>query len=613
MSDDEGSSQIDPAFVTRRATAHDMHSAEGPFSPVRRPRPGFDDTSSDVQFEEDGGVPLPRESALPFRDSQNFDAEESAPLSPKRNGDGSASYSHKQIMAMAEKQKMGREALIGEFKTQEYWQGTERHGQKHEMNVENHTHRRYPLRSRNTRSGQVEVRDGNANQSIQALGYDTSNAFHDEQSMRSRSYGFGHGPASQQQPYMQSYPRDPSHFSPQSTIQSYLHEQHPPSLSSRRVQDPIPPKATADYMARACSDPEYISTPQPLLVILDLNGTLIFRRRKKGGNFVKRPGLDKFIAYLFRNFTVMIWTSSRPETAANIVKQIFAHTTHRKLIDIWARDTLGLTREQYAEKVQVYKPLDKVWRTKKIQETYPTVTTTTTATQSCWTHQNTILIDDSALKAIAQPYNIIEIPEFTHNPLVDEKKNMSTVMRQLRILSHQSDVSRKLREWSDMRRKAGMSPTATVTRDTIELFWEEQLAKEEAELSRVTGSEVEPINSLKTPPPPLPTTTTTTTTPDGGSNPPSELQPQPQPQSPPQSPIISRKEKKREKRKLRIAARDERLREEDADRAKMGLKPRTNAAQKNAARKLHLERLEADKQKYKMDWLERERERERET
>ncbi|KAL1952600.1 hypothetical protein VTO42DRAFT_4697 [Malbranchea cinnamomea] len=274
--------------------------------------------------------------------------------------------------------------------------------------------------------------------------------------------------------------------------------------SPPRVPDPVAPKPTKEYLDQAARDTQPVTTPQPLLVILDLNGTLIFRKKRRiPAVFVKRPGLEPFLDYLFANFKVMIWTSSKPETVASVLDRMLTKESRAKLIATWARDTLDLTKEQYQEKVQVYKRLDKVWNSSGIQATYPRGTvaedgnqnnaeyttaaaTATTATKGQWNQTNTVLIDDSAVKAVAHPHNIIEIPEFRNDPTVDEEKNLRTVMRQLRILSYQADVSRKLREWADRRHQSATS----MSPDAVDDFWDAELEREEEALSaRLGGGE----------------------------------------------------------------------------------------------------------------------------
>lgn len=117
----------------------------------------------------------------------------------------------------------------------------------------------------------------------------------------------------------------------------------------------------------------------------------------------------------------------------------------------------------------MYKRLQKVWDEDFIQRQYPAVQNHIRApgrvehsTDLRWDQTNTVLIDDSRLKAAAQPYNLIEIPEFVDKneqqregpPVLDD------VTRMLEILSYQGDVSRFLRVQRD--REGASNSGATV-------------------------------------------------------------------------------------------------------------------------------------------------------
>ncbi|KAK2873697.1 hypothetical protein FQN49_002158 [Arthroderma sp. PD_2] len=254
------------------------------------------------------------------------------------------------------------------------------------------------------------------------------------------------------------------------------------------VKQPVAPTPVEGYLTQASLQPEPSQTQQPLLVILDMNGTLIYRKRRTfPPKFTKRPGLDPFLRYLFKNFKVMIWTSSQPQTVTDVLDRLLPPEMKKQLVGVWSRKDLDLTPKQYKEKVQVYKRLDKVWMDETIQSQYPRSAANNDTIKlkkrkkkiklpqilgernQVWDQTNTVLVDDSKLKAAGQPHNIIEIPEFTNDPSVDEIKNLTTVMRQLDILSRQKDVSRKLREWNQ--RKPGPPNVSS----KIDAFWEKEL------------------------------------------------------------------------------------------------------------------------------------------
>jgi hypothetical protein len=230
------------------------------------------------------------------------------------------------------------------------------------------------------------------------------------------------------------------------------------------VKVPLP---TQQYTKQASLKPEP-SEKRPLLIILDLNGTLIFRKlRKFPPKFARRAGLDHFLATLIKDYKVIIWSSSQPATVNAVCEQLFPGPMHEALVARWGRDKFGLTATQYNSKLQVYKELRKVWAEPSIQAAFPgnehlkdpAASKKKTACNVAeaaklqpghrWDQSNTILIDDSKLKASSEPFNILEIPEFLGDPNIDESKLFGKVLARLDYLSRHDDVSKVLREWND--------------------------------------------------------------------------------------------------------------------------------------------------------------------
>ena len=214
------------------------------------------------------------------------------------------------------------------------------------------------------------------------------------------------------------------------------------TLSSPVPRDELPglpvlpvPKPTASYMIAAHEDPTPVLThlpPPPILVILDLNGTLLYRSKRpqmylSSKHPRARPYLRQFLQYLFSHFHVMIWSSAQPHNVAAMISATFSPEQREKLVAVWARDTLGLTPAQMRRKIVVYKCLDKVWEKLGVEKkTAGGATAAASDIDSSnsaysgddndekvapgpWGQHNTILIDDSAVKATAQPYNLVEI------------------------------------------------------------------------------------------------------------------------------------------------------------------------------------------------------------
>lgn len=242
-----------------------------------------------------------------------------------------------------------------------------------------------------------------------------------------------------------------------------------------RTKSPEAPVATLAYNTMAQKAPVRLTEPRKLLVILDLNGTLLYRVRSAGSVHL-RPGIAPFIDYIFENHIVMIYTSATPEKAELMVNS-FLHPSHRKkLAGFWARDKLELTALQYRNKVQVYKKLDKIWNDPTIQKSAESGTQ--------WDQSNTILIDDSRLKALSQPFNLLQVSEYTsvadprkagkvgttayksaYQTQLDVMKNLENKIEELR---YQQDVSRLIRQWQSSESEVAQSdqqPTSTIVNE----------------------------------------------------------------------------------------------------------------------------------------------------
>ncbi|CAI7659789.1 unnamed protein product [Penicillium glandicola] len=265
---------------------------------------------------------------------------------------------------------------------------------------------------------------------------------------------------------------------PMSTIAGGAGQRFTPD--AQRQRSPTPPVKvplpTLQYTNQASLMPEK-TEKRPLLVILDLNGTLIYRKlRKFPPKFARRAGLDHFLATLVKDYKVMIWSSSQPQTVNAVCEQIFPGPMHDELVARWGRDKFGLTSVQYNKKLQVYKELHKVWADSNVQGAFPgnehlkappaespvTEPPHKNRKQKLreaeaaklpaghrWDQTNTILIDDSKIKASSEPFNILEIPEFNDDPNIDESKLFAKVLARLDYLAHHDDVSKVLRVWNE--------------------------------------------------------------------------------------------------------------------------------------------------------------------
>ncbi|PBL03445.1 hypothetical protein ARMGADRAFT_866887, partial [Armillaria gallica] len=203
---------------------------------------------------------------------------------------------------------------------------------------------------------------------------------------------------------------------------------------------PIPTEPSAEYLELSQQPSTHIDDPSSShkLLILDLNGTLLYREGKPQGPrryrrdrvngssepqhrvAHPRPYMGSFRQYLFHPKTLewldtMVWSSAQPFNVDHMVDQCFKEEKE-KLIAVWARDTLGLTSAQYHQKTQTTKDLAKPWTTLSFEdgpshEPAPT----TEPSRSAYAHSalTTLLLDDSPLKAQLQPWNHFCVPEYT--------------------------------------------------------------------------------------------------------------------------------------------------------------------------------------------------------
>ena len=208
------------------------------------------------------------------------------------------------------------------------------------------------------------------------------------------------------------------------------------------------PKPTEEYLQASLRPSERLEVKKPVLVILDLNGTLLHRpQTSNSSHFRRRALLKEFLEFLFdpkNTYKVMIWTTATPANAGHMLKNLLTDPQRDLLVASWDRKHCQLTPQMYNQKTQVYKRLEWVWENDDIQASHPQH-----AQVGKWDQSNTLLIDDSILKATAQPYNHILVPEFT-GPKSDAGVKYGEVLEQvagyLEEACWQSDVSSFVRE-----------------------------------------------------------------------------------------------------------------------------------------------------------------------
>ena len=153
--------------------------------------------------------------------------------------------------------------------------------------------------------------------------------------------------------------------------------------------------------------------PHKRLIILDLNGTLIYKQHRKSGSgrclrsgrpefcvnqlqCWKRPGVDEFLERLFASYRVAVWTSAMKHNTKLLVKEIFKNRA-KDLLFIYSRDECSEVSNLDSD-FKSYKDLGKVWKT-----------------YSDFDKSNTIMIEDGLTKFKEHQENVLTV-----TPWVDD-------------------------------------------------------------------------------------------------------------------------------------------------------------------------------------------------
>ncbi|PHH55913.1 putative FCP1 domain-containing protein [Ceratocystis fimbriata CBS 114723] len=197
------------------------------------------------------------------------------------------------------------------------------------------------------------------------------------------------------------------------------------------------PEPTVGYLAQASLDLQPLTSPRPILIILDLNGTLLWRpHRRNPTTFIERQHTRLFLNYLVNNFVVAVWSSAQPDNVRHMVNHLFPTTERQQLAAVWGRDRFGLSEKDYFNRVQVYKRLTLLWDNPAVQES--------SIDGKPWDQTNTVLVDDSTEKARSEPYNSITIPEFVGQ--TETSHVLPQVHDYLNTLAFQGNISAYIRK-----------------------------------------------------------------------------------------------------------------------------------------------------------------------
>lgn len=206
-----------------------------------------------------------------------------------------------------------------------------------------------------------------------------------------------------------------------------------PSLASGGVPDP-----STKYLAQTLFPSASLPSPRRILVIIDLNGTLLYRpSRRRPFDFVERPHARDFLSYCLATFYVAIWSSARPDNVRKMVAQLLTPEQVKRCVIVWARDRFGLDASDYDARVQCYKRLTRVWGDPAVQASCP-------SEMRKWDQTNTVLVDDSLEKGRSEPFNILPLPEFS-GVENEAAEVLPQVHDYLNTLCGQSDISSYIR------------------------------------------------------------------------------------------------------------------------------------------------------------------------
>ncbi|ORY48467.1 hypothetical protein BCR33DRAFT_763631, partial [Rhizoclosmatium globosum] len=169
------------------------------------------------------------------------------------------------------------------------------------------------------------------------------------------------------------------------------------------------------------------SPKRKLLIVLDLNGTLIDRLSKgpervlanrnplcpkepdttlNRNKVFLRPYLDVFLQFLLDNFHVSAWTSATPKNSGPLVDFIFEPFGGAKPLEfVWDREKCIIEPTPEKEYNSV-KDLTKIWLDNSEGEDAANP-------KGLWNEHNTILVDDSACKSCRTPLNHLLVPTFS--------------------------------------------------------------------------------------------------------------------------------------------------------------------------------------------------------
>jgi hypothetical protein len=206
------------------------------------------------------------------------------------------------------------------------------------------------------------------------------------------------------------------------------------------------PEPSPKYLELARAAPCRLDRPKKLLIVLDLNGTLLVRSRESYTS-IARPFVRKFLEYCLKHHCVAIWSSARRRNVGNMLAGLFAPHEIPQLVTVWCRENSRLG-EFVDQKVQVYKQLQWLWDDPMVKASACTLrdtndlSTEKSVPEPCvWDQSNTVLVDDSLEKADSEPYNLLQVEEFKGDAGSSQGDVLGAVLAYIEDLAWERDVS----------------------------------------------------------------------------------------------------------------------------------------------------------------------------
>ncbi|PLW30855.1 hypothetical protein PCANC_24659 [Puccinia coronata f. sp. avenae] len=271
-----------------------------------------------------------------------------------------------------------------------------------------------------------------------------------------------------------------------------------PSIASAKLsQTPQPTPATETKPAVEKEAP--IKPSPPPLLILDLNGCLLYREYQPGHPRIihPRPHLKELFQYALsppvdqgkhdstnhkQNWEIMIWSSAQSKNvemmcqAIDVTKRVTLPNRNRRakqaphqledisnrldslsidqskdqgaqasdplprrVLDVWDRSQLDLSSADYNRKVSTTKDLRKVWDGL-------TWTDPESGEELKWGAHNTVIVDDSPDKLSLQPGNLCMINEFSGD---SSDKSLLELIEKLKVLRNAADIPEAIKKLNE--------------------------------------------------------------------------------------------------------------------------------------------------------------------